>query len=166
VEVKVSYSAAREKTVSLRLEGDVLFVSAPSTFVKKRLDEIVERFKARVRKRKLTLENRSDESLAEAAFRINKRYFDGRIKINSIEYSSRQRRRYGSCDHRYGKIRISSALNEMPRWVRDYVIAHEMAHILEPNHGRGFYELLNRYPLAERARGYLMAAGRYAIKES
>ena len=34
---------------------------------------------------------------------------------------------------------------------------HELAHLLEANHGRNFWKLVGRYPLTERARGYLMA---------
>jgi predicted metal-dependent hydrolase len=37
------------------------------------------------------------------------------------------------------------------------VIVHELAHLLEPNHGKRFKSLVHRYPLAERAIGFLIA---------
>jgi predicted metal-dependent hydrolase len=36
---------------------------------------------------------------------------------------------------------------------------HELAHLKEANHGSHFWQFVNRYPLTERARGYLMAVG-------
>jgi len=44
----------------------------------------------------------------------------------------------------------------MPGWVIDYVLVHELAHLLEAGHGPKFQALVDRYPQAERARGYLM----------
>jgi hypothetical protein len=43
----------------------------------------------------------------------------------------------------------------MPHWVRDYVLVHELAHLLVPGHGPDFWALVQRYPRTERARGYL-----------
>ena len=43
----------------------------------------------------------------------------------------------------------------MPGWVLDYVLVHELAHLLVPGHGADFWELVGRYPRSERARGYL-----------
>jgi hypothetical protein len=43
----------------------------------------------------------------------------------------------------------------MPAYVLDYVILHELAHLLAPGHGPDFWRLLKAYPRTERARGYL-----------
>ena len=61
------------------------------------------------------------------------------------------------CFHTLGLV--SARLAAYPRWVLDYVIVHELAHLVEASHGPAFWELVNRYPLAERARGYLIAKG-------
>jgi predicted metal-dependent hydrolase len=44
---------------------------------------------------------------------------------------------------------------EMPSWVLDYVLLHELAHLLVPGHGAKFWALLEPYGRTERARGYL-----------
>jgi predicted metal-dependent hydrolase len=54
-------------------------------------------------------------------------------------------------------IRISRRAAGLPEWVRDYLLVHELAHLEHADHGPAFWELVERYPLTERARGYLMA---------
>ena len=73
----------------------------------------------------------------------------------SIRWSSRQNQRWGSCTPSTRAIIISDRLREMPQWVIDYVIVHEMAHLVEGKHSPAFYAITDRYPLTERARGYL-----------
>ena len=43
----------------------------------------------------------------------------------------------------------------MPEWVIDYVLLHEIAHLVTADHGPDFWALMSRYPRTERARGFL-----------
>jgi predicted metal-dependent hydrolase len=52
-------------------------------------------------------------------------------------------------------IRVSDRLRDAPDYVLDYVLLHELAHLLVPGHGPDFWALLAPYPRLERARGYL-----------
>jgi predicted metal-dependent hydrolase len=77
----------------------------------------------------------------------------------SNRWVDNQKQRWGSCTPNDGAIRISSRLAKEPAWVSDYVLVHELAHLHVGGHGKAFWQLVNRYPLAERARGFLMARG-------
>jgi predicted metal-dependent hydrolase len=77
----------------------------------------------------------------------------------STRWVDNQQYRWGSCTPTDGTIRISSRLAKEPAWVLDYVLVHELAHLQVSGHGKAFWEIVNRYPLAERARGFLMARG-------
>ena len=63
--------------------------------------------------------------------------------------------RWGSCTDVDRSIRISDRLRHMPEYVLDYVIVHELAHLIEIGHTKAFYQLEARYPDVERASAYL-----------
>ncbi len=119
------------------------------------VDRMVERVTARERAERLN----AAEALERAARRLNGKHFGGRLRWRSIRYVSNQRSRFGSCTPEDGTIRISHRVADLPAWVRDYVLVHELAHLVDPSHSSRFWDLVGRYPLAERARGYLMALG-------
>jgi Protein of unknown function DUF45 len=75
----------------------------------------------------------------------------------SIEWSERQTSLWGSCRTDEARIRISARLADLPAFVLDYVIVHELAHLVHADHSPHFHALVARYPRAERAMGYLMA---------
>jgi predicted metal-dependent hydrolase len=164
MEVKVIRSARRRKTVSARLENGVMVVRAPQRLPEKDLNEAIENLKARLLRHQEAQEL-SDEALEQRARWLNQRYFDGKLRWNSIRWVTNQEKRFGSCTPARKTIRISHRLGKMPQWVQDYVIVHELAHLLEANHGPRFWALVNRYPLTERARGYLMATGLEPMEE-
>lgn len=159
MEIKIIRSRRRRRTVSARVIKDTLLISAPALLSQERLDRIVADFKIKFERKKLKEDLDRKQSLADIAQKINEQYFGNKLKINSIEYAIDQDSKYGCCNYSSGRIRISHKVGLMPSWVRDYVVIHEMAHLLEPNHSANFWEIVSRYKLAERARGYLMAAG-------
>lgn len=97
----------------------------------------------------------SDERLAARATELSRQYLGGQARPSSVAWSSRQGKRWGSCSIADGAIRISTRVRGMPGWVLDYVLLHELAHLLCAGHGPEFWALLGGYPRTERARGFL-----------
>ncbi len=98
----------------------------------------------------------SDERLLERARKLNERHFDGALRWTSIGFADMERL-WGSCTFTNGAIRIARRAAALPGWVVDYLVVHELAHLVHSDHGPEFHELENRYPLTERAKGYLLA---------
>ena len=98
----------------------------------------------------------SDDRLAVRAKRLNERYFGGNLRWTSIGFTDMERL-WGSCTFTDGAIRIARRAAALPDWVLDYLVVHELAHLLQSDHGPDFHALEHRYPLTERAKGYLLA---------
>lgn len=156
--VEIIRSDRRRKSVSARLVGGKLLVRAPAGMSDADLAPIIANLRQRLARRTRPVPQ-SDETLQVRAQELNQQYFNGRLHWRSMRYVTNQQKRFGSCTPATGTIRISHRLAAMPAWVRDYVIIHELAHLEQANHGPRFWALVNRYPLTERARGYLMAIG-------
>lgn len=97
----------------------------------------------------------SDQALAARAGQLSDLYLAGRARPTGVRWVDNQGTRWGSCTPSTGAIRLSSRLRGMPGWVVDYVLLHELAHLLVAGHGPPFWALLAGYPRTERARGYL-----------
>ena len=98
----------------------------------------------------------TDQRLAERASKLNQRHFGGALRWTSIGFADMERL-WGSCTFTDGAIRIARRAAALPDWVLDYLLVHELAHLVHSDHGAEFHELENRYPLTERAKGYLLA---------
>ncbi|ANW18252.1 metal-dependent hydrolase [Streptomyces clavuligerus] len=96
-----------------------------------------------------------DRELAARANRLSAQYLGGRARPASVRWVTNQNTRWGSCTPAEGSIRLSHRLQGMPEYVIDYVLVHELAHLLVPGHGPRFWQLMEAYPRTERARGYL-----------
>ncbi|MBI3964326.1 MAG: M48 family metallopeptidase [Chloroflexi bacterium] len=158
--VEVQRSARRQRTISWSVRADKLVVMLPA-----RLDATAERgwvshaIVHTLERRKRAARGRDDAALRERAIRLMKRYFGQVYSITKIQWST-TKSRHGSCTTANGTIRISRALADLPQFVLDYVIVHECAHLVHPDHSPAFWALTNRYPFAERARGFLLAYDR------
>ena len=159
MEIKIIRSRRRLRTVSARLLNDTLLINAPFVLSQERLEGIVADFKLKFERKKLKENLDKEHNLLAMASLLNEKYFDNKLQVKSIEYVTTQNSRFACCNYRTAKIRISHKIGLMPKWVRKYVIMHELAHLIEPNHSRAFWDIVSRYRLTERARGYLMAVG-------
>jgi predicted metal-dependent hydrolase len=71
-------------------------------------------------------------------------------------FLQRMKTRWGGCNHREGNIRLNTELVKKPRDLLEYVVVHEMLHLIEPTHGEQFVRLMNRhYPAWREARAEL-----------
>ena len=164
MEIEVVRSKKRKKTVSAREVDGVFVVQAPADMSEQELQPIIKNLQQRWQ-RKQTKAELDDQALHRRAQELNRQYFDGKLKWNSIKWVTNQNCRFGSCTPSKKTIRLSHRLANMPLFVLDYVIVHELAHLLEANHGPKFWKLVNRFPKTERARGYLMAVGLEQLEE-
>jgi hypothetical protein len=80
--------------------------------------------------------------------------WESRLGVHVAEYFlQRMKTKWGGCNHRAGHIRLNTELVKKPRDLLEYVIVHEMAHLLEPTHNERFVKLLDEhYPTWREAR--------------
>jgi predicted metal-dependent hydrolase len=159
VKVEVVRSPRRRKTITAEHRNGRVVVRLPVGLSRAEERVWVERMVTRLEARARTDRLNARRNLDRAARRLNEEYFGGLLTWESIRYVSNQRDRYGSCTPDDRTIRISHRVAEYPEWVRDYVVMHELTHLVEPTHSPRFWRLVDAYPLAERARGFLIAKG-------
>ncbi len=151
MDIQVVRSERRRKTVNARLVDGVLRIAIPGHLSPEDeahwVDVMQRRFTRRLDASRVDLHAR--------AHQLARRH--GLCVPEAIEWSARQQTMWGSCSVGSRRIRIAQRVASYPRWVLDYVIVHELAHLEEPGHDAAFWALVNRYPMAERARGYLIA---------
>jgi predicted metal-dependent hydrolase len=154
--VEVRRSTRRRRTVTAYRQDGRTVVLIPASFSRSEertwVDRMVAKLETREHRGRRTLG--SDDELVVRARGLSEAYLGG-VLPSSVRWVDNQHRRWGSCTPADGTIRLSSRLRDMPEYVVDYVLVHELAHLLEPAHDAAFWALVERYPRAERALGYL-----------
>jgi predicted metal-dependent hydrolase len=157
--VEIIRSPNRSKTASARMVDGRLVIRVPAGISHEEEQRLVDSLMPRVLKKVARRASGDLPDLRRRANALNRQYFGGKLKLREIRWVTNQQKRYGSCTPALATIRISDRVAQMPTWVLDYVLMHELAHLVEANHSPAFWRLVARYPLTERARGYLIAVG-------
>jgi len=152
MKIRITRSRKRRKTVSARLANEVLEIRVPFYLPRREAIRYADLFKKRFQAKEKV---KTDRYLSQKANQLAKKYQLKPGKF-AIFWSKRQLKIFGTCHHQTKTIRISSRLKKAPGWVLDYVIIHELAHLLHPNHSQSFWRLVNRFPRTEKARGFLL----------
>jgi predicted metal-dependent hydrolase len=156
--IEVRRSQRRRRTVAARMEGDTLVVMIPA-----RMTRAEEKYwVAKMRHKLLLVEGQpasppkaSDETLLVRCGQLAAKYLDDNATPASVRWVPPMRTRWASCTPVDATIRVSERLRDVPPWVLDYVLVHELAHLRVTAHNAQFWALVQRYPKAERAIGYL-----------
>ncbi len=154
--VDIVRSRNRRRTVSAYRDGDRTVVLVPAGLSAAEEQRWVTDMVGRLDRREARTRTRAgDDGLSVRAAALSARHLEGRARPVSVRWVTNQNSRWGSCTPADGTIRLSHRLRSMPAWVVDYVLVHELAHLLVPGHGPDFWAWVERYPRTERARGFL-----------
>jgi predicted metal-dependent hydrolase len=156
--VEVRRSRRRRSTVSAYRDGATVVVLLPARMSRAEEEHWVAEMVRRLQRsetRRRSPARTSDAALLARCRQLSARYFGGKAEPASVRWVPPMRTRWASCTPVDRTIRVSGRLREVPSWVVDYVLVHELAHLLEPGHGPDFWTLVRKYPKADRAIGYL-----------
>ena len=169
--VEVRRSARRKSTVTAYRDGETLIVLIPagmSRAEEKHWVAEMERKLQRKESRRASPARNSDAALLARCAQLSARYLDKSMLPATVRWVPPMRTRWASCTPTDSSIRVSERLRQVPSWVLDYVLVHELAHLRVPGHDERFWSLVRNYPKAERAIGYLeglSAAAGWGISE-
>lgn len=160
--VVVRRSTRRRRTVAAFWEDGKAVVAIPAHFTKAQESEWVRRMLDKLKRQgegpaqgARRSRPASDAALAGRAAELSAKYLGGRAIPKSVRWVSNQKSRWGSATPADGTIRLSDKLRAMPQWVVDYVLLHELAHLLVAGHNAAFWRLLEAYPETQRAKAFL-----------
>ncbi len=149
---------SKRKTLGITVKGDNVTVRAPyrtaKSIIYKFLTDHEEWVLRALEKQKIKaahspkINPEEEQSLRKAA----KEYFNCKTKeyadIMGLKYGritiTSAKTRFGSCSNK-GNICFSYRLMAYPEAAREYVIVHELCHLVEMNHSKKFYALVERY---------------------
>ncbi|MDA3839141.1 MAG: M48 family metallopeptidase [Candidatus Delongbacteria bacterium] len=155
-EIIVQRSKRRKKTLQATLRDNTVKILAPHHTSYEDVKVFLNKFLKKLVRKDIILNN--DKELLSRAKKLKKKFLPDAPDF-TIVFQKSLTRIWGKCFTNQRKIVINPILGTYPKWVLDFVIVHEIAHLLVPNHGKEFRSLVDRFKLKERAVGFLMAKG-------
>lgn len=158
IPVRIIRSVKRRKTISSQWRQDRLVVQVPAALDLKSERMLVDEMIKKFRHSRMTKDlGQNEDALMRRAQLLDANYFEGTARPTSVKWVKNQNKRWGSASLAKKAIRLSSQLLPTPQWVQDYVLVHELAHLIVPNDGHGpqFQQLLNRFERRGEADQYL-----------
>jgi predicted metal-dependent hydrolase len=153
-EVEVRRSRRRTQTVSAYRRDGKVIVMIPDRFTRAEEAEWVTTMLLRLDKSEQR-RRRTDDQLMRRSRELCRDYLHDKVRPTSVRWVDNMTTRWASCTTSTGEIRLSDRLQTLPAWVVDYVLLHELAHLIEPGHSKRFWHWVDKYPRSERAQGYL-----------
>lgn len=143
------------KNVNARLRDSVLSISAPLDAPQALLDDLIPDMARQLVRRARAREVNAEQDAVMVAHRVAAR-FPNKPEIADVQFVTTQKKRWGTYSPTTGAIRLHAALREMPLWVLEAVVAHELAHVIHQDHSPAFWELLDKVcPEHDRATIFL-----------
>lgn len=161
--VEVIRSKKRKKTVQAKVVKNTLLIYLPAGLKQSEESRWIRKMKQQIERKQRKQALNSTNQLQQRAEYINNKYFDGKLDF-SIQFVTNQTSKHGSCTPASKTIRISDEIADYPRYVQDYLIMHELTHLLYPNHSQQFWKKVNEYHYVERAKGFLHATEYFSKK--
>jgi len=145
----------RIKNINARLRETTLSVSAPLNTPQATLDAAIPDLARRLIRRAHARRVNVEEDALALAHQVAA-HFPNTPQIDAVQFVTTQEARWGSYSAQTRTIRLYAALRQMPRWVLEAVVAHELAHVTHLDHSPAFWALLRRAcPATDRARAFL-----------
>jgi hypothetical protein len=152
-DVEIRTSKRRRKSATAYWSDGRIVVLLPGHLRGSERKEMVDWLVARVMSRRPGAAA-SDQALFDRAHQLGRRYVPGADPL-TVRWVTNQHKRWASCTAETGEIRLSHRLRDVPEWVLDAVLVHELAHLVYPDHSPRFHELADRFPRQADATTFL-----------
>jgi predicted metal-dependent hydrolase len=144
----------RRRSISAFRQGGVIEIHIPAKMSRRQEIEVIPEMIAMVLRREAR-SRKTDSQLMEIGLQLLAKYLpECEVKPASINWRNMSER-WGSCTTADRTIRISDRLIGAPQYVLDYIIFHELIHLVIPGHDRSFYNYLDRFTEQSKAEAFL-----------